>query len=72
MTAYAFFQSYLALFVVIALYAIGYAIRRQAWLRLDQIDVDSGRREMDKEVLEKLVADRKAMGPFKKFMDILF
>ncbi|KAI3320547.1 amino acid permease/ SLC12A domain-containing protein [Xylariaceae sp. AK1471] len=46
-TAETFFQSYLALPVVLVFWAGGYAWKREGWLRTSQIDVDSGRREHD-------------------------
>ncbi|XDG02749.1 hypothetical protein ABKA04_002364 [Annulohypoxylon sp. FPYF3050] len=42
-----FFQSYLALPVVILFWVVGYAWKRTGWLRTHQIDVDTGRREVD-------------------------
>ena len=42
-----FFQAYLALPVVILFWVGGYLWKREGWLRLDQIDLDTGRREHD-------------------------
>ncbi|KAK1251991.1 hypothetical protein MKX07_007470 [Trichoderma sp. CBMAI-0711] len=42
-----FFQAYLALPIVLAFWLGGYIWKRTGWLRLDQIDVDTGRRELD-------------------------
>ncbi|KAJ9657499.1 Amino-acid permease inda1 [Neophaeococcomyces mojaviensis] len=42
-----FFKSYLALPVVIVFWIGGYAWKRQGWVKIDQIDLDSGRREHD-------------------------
>ncbi|KAK5078269.1 Amino-acid permease inda1 [Lithohypha guttulata] len=42
-----FFKSYLALPVVILFWIIGYAWKRQSFLKLDQIDLDVGRRQHD-------------------------
>ncbi|KAI9042601.1 amino-acid permease inda1 [Aspergillus affinis] len=42
-----FFQTYLALPVVIFFWFIGFIWKRQGWLRTSQIDIDSGRREVD-------------------------
>jgi yeast amino acid transporter len=47
LTASAFFESFLAAPVVIAFWIGGYAWKRAGWLRTDQIDVDTGRREHD-------------------------
>lgn len=48
-----FFKSYLAFFVVIAFYIVGWAWKRSTWKTLAEIDVDSGRREIDWEILNK-------------------
>ncbi|KAF2267499.1 amino-acid permease inda1 [Lojkania enalia] len=50
-TAEDFFKSYLALPVVILFWVAGFAWKRQGWLRTSQIDVDSGRRELDWEYI---------------------
>ncbi|OHE94949.1 amino acid permease [Colletotrichum orchidophilum] len=42
-----FFKAYLALPVVIAFWLGGFLWKRTGWLRTAQIDVDSGRRELD-------------------------
>jgi amino acid transporter len=42
-----FFYAYLAFFVVLFFWAYGYLWKRKGWLRTAQIDVDSGRRELD-------------------------
>ncbi|KAJ6438238.1 amino-acid permease inda1 [Purpureocillium lavendulum] len=42
-----FFKSYLAFPIIIAFWIFGFVWKRTGWLRLDQIDVDTGRRELD-------------------------
>ncbi|KAL4885522.1 amino acid permease/ SLC12A domain-containing protein [Aspergillus karnatakaensis] len=42
-----FFKSYLALPVVLFFWICGFIWKRKGWLRTEQIDVDSGRRELD-------------------------
>ncbi|POR33743.1 Amino-acid permease inda1, partial [Tolypocladium paradoxum] len=42
-----FFKSYLAFPIVLAFWLLGFLWKRTGWLRLDQIDVDTGRRELD-------------------------
>lgn len=54
-----FFKSYLALPVVMFFWACGYAWKRQGWLKLDQIDVDSGRRQIDWEAHHAEMSKRK-------------
>ncbi|KIW57977.1 hypothetical protein PV05_02530 [Exophiala xenobiotica] len=54
-----FFKSYLALPVVMFFWACGYLWKREGWLRLDQVDLDSGRREIDWEAHHKEVEKRR-------------
>ncbi|KAL7907150.1 amino acid permease domain-containing protein [Trichoderma velutinum] len=42
-----FFQSYLAFPIVIAFWVGGYLWKRTGWLKVSQIDVDTGRRELN-------------------------
>lgn len=42
-----FFMNWLGVPVVLFFWAVGYAWKRTGWLRLDQIDIDTGRREHD-------------------------
>jgi amino acid transporter len=46
-TAESFFKSYLAAPVVLFFWVIGYFWKRKAWLRTSEMDVDTGRRELD-------------------------
>jgi yeast amino acid transporter len=41
-----FFKSYLAMPIVLLFWAVGYIWKREGWLKLSQIDVYSGRREI--------------------------
>merc|ERR1711939_899143 len=54
-----FFKSYLALPVVMFFWACGYLWKREGWPRLDQVDLDSGRREIDWEAHHKEVEKRR-------------
>ncbi|EEH43231.1 uncharacterized protein PADG_08051 [Paracoccidioides brasiliensis Pb18] len=45
--AEAFFKSYLAAPIVLCFWVCGYFWKGQGWLKISQIDVDSGRREID-------------------------
>ncbi len=61
--ASAFFQAYLALPVVLAFW-FGYMIFKKAWrlwVPLSEIDLDSGRREFDMDILKQEIAEEKAM-----------
>ena len=67
-----FFYNYLALFIVALFYVIGYAWKRTGFLRLHQIDVDSGRRELNPEAFEKLMAQRAQWPAWRRVLDIFF
>lgn len=64
-----FFLDYLAAPVVILFYLIGFAWKRKTWIPLSQIDVDSGRRELDMVEHERKRARLAAMNPVRRFMD---
>ena len=44
---YTFFVNWLAVPVIIVFWIIGFVWKRTGWLRLSQVDVDTGRREHD-------------------------
>lgn len=46
-TAEGFFKACLALPIVLAFWLLGFIWKRSGWMRLDDIDVDTGRRELD-------------------------
>ncbi|RDW81326.1 putative Amino-acid permease inda1 [Aspergillus mulundensis] len=67
-----FFKSYLALPVVLFFWACGYAWKREGWLRTSQIDIDSGRREID---WEPIHAERRriaAMPAWRRWLTHIF
>ncbi|KAK6443663.1 Amino-acid permease inda1 [Oleoguttula sp. CCFEE 5521] len=72
MTAEGFFKSYLALFVVIAFYIVGYIWKRKTWLKLKDINVDAGRRELDWEQFEKVKAKKAAWPKWRRALDMFF
>lgn len=51
-----FFKAYLALPVVLFFWVCGYLWKREGFLKLDQIDLDTGRREHDWEAINKYKA----------------
>merc|ERR1712227_117325 len=53
LSAEGFFKSYLAFFAVLLFYVIGWVWKRSTWKKLADIDVDSGRREFDWDVINK-------------------
>ncbi|KAL2175389.1 amino acid permease/ SLC12A domain-containing protein [Thermothelomyces heterothallicus CBS 202.75] len=67
-----FFQSYLALPVVIVFWIGGFLWKRTGWLRLDQIDLDTGRRELDWDAINADRAKLAAMSPIKRMFYTLF
>lgn len=62
-------MDYLAAPVVILFYVVGFLWKRKTWIPLSQIDVDSGRREVDMVLHEAKRARLAAMNPFRRFMD---
>lgn len=67
-----FFKSYLAFFVVIAFYVVGWAWKRSTWKKLSEIDVDSGRREIDWVILNKERARYASWPMWRKFLSKFF
>ncbi|KIX10157.1 uncharacterized protein Z518_01238 [Rhinocladiella mackenziei CBS 650.93] len=70
--AESFFKSYLAFFVVIFFWFVGYAWKRTGWLKTHQMDVDSGRREIDWDAHRAVVEKRRSAGPFMKIIYFMF
>ncbi|KAH6620853.1 amino acid permease/ SLC12A domain-containing protein [Chaetomium sp. MPI-SDFR-AT-0129] len=66
--AQGFFKSYLALPVVIAFWIGGFFWKRTGWLRTDQIDLDTGRRELDWDVINADRARLAAMPTWKRYV----
>ncbi|PNS15306.1 Cationic amino acid transporter 1 [Sphaceloma murrayae] len=64
-----FFQSYLALFVVMLFYFIGWVWKRQSWKSIHELDVDSGRRDFDWEIIHKERARIAAKSKFGQFLN---
>jgi yeast amino acid transporter len=67
-----FFSAYLAVPVVILFWVCGYVWKRSGWLRTAQIDVDTGRREVDWETINMQRARVAQMGPIRRFLNLLF
>lgn len=67
-----FFKSYLALPVVIVFWIGGFFWKRTGWLRTEQIDVDSGRREIDWDEINAYRAKLAAMPSWKRWFHTLF
>jgi amino acid transporter len=71
-TAEEFFKSYLALPVVLLFWAVGYLWKRQGWLKLSQIDVDTGRREVDWDRINAERSHVAGLNPVSRFYHALF
>ncbi|PSN65073.1 amino-acid permease inda1 [Corynespora cassiicola Philippines] len=71
-TAEDFFAAYLALFVVGAFWIAGYLWKRQAWLRTADMDVDTGRRELDWEYINAQRAEYAQWPVWRRFLSHLF
>jgi len=67
-----FFSAYLAFPVVLLFWAIGYLWKREGWLRIDQIDVDTGRREIDWDQIHAERAKVAKRGWWGKALHVLF
>lgn len=70
--AESFFNSYLAIFVVLLFWAVGWAWKRPAMLRTRNIDVDTGRRELDWDEINAYRAKIAAYPKWKRFLSHLF
>jgi len=71
-TAEAFFKSYLALPVVLFFWACGYLWKGEGWLRTSQIDVDTGRRELDWDYINAERERIAAQPAYRRWTSILF
>jgi amino acid transporter len=67
-----FFKSYLSFPVVMLFWAIGYLWKRTGWLRTAQMDVDSGRRELDWDEINAYRAKIAALPTWKRYLHKLF
>lgn len=71
-TVEGFFKSYLALPVVLFFWACGYAWKRTGWLKLSQMDVDTGRRELDWEEINAFRARVAAYPAWRRILHTMF
>ncbi|KAM5349630.1 hypothetical protein ACJ41O_006135 [Fusarium nematophilum] len=70
--AEAFFQSYLAFPVVILFYICGYVWKRQGWLKLSEVDLDTGRREHDWDAIQAYREKMAAAPAWKRVLHVIF
>ncbi|KAJ4414869.1 Amino-acid permease inda1 [Gnomoniopsis sp. IMI 355080] len=71
-TAQGFFQSYLALPVVLFFWICGYAWKREGWLRTRDINVDIGRRELDWDEINAYKAQVAALPQWRRILHAVF
>lgn len=67
-----FFESYLSFPIVIAFWVVGYFWKRAGWQKVSQIDVDSGRRELDWDEINAFRAQLAAAPAWKRVLHKLF
>lgn len=67
-----FFKTYLALPVVIVFWIGGFLWKRTGWLKIEQIDVDTGRRELDWEEINAYKARLAAMPTWRRILHYTF
>ncbi|RSL58979.1 Amino-acid permease inda1 [Fusarium duplospermum] len=70
--AESFFESYLAFPVVIIFYIFGYIWKRQGWLKLSEIDLDTGLREHDWDSINAYRRELAAAPAWKRVLNIIF
>jgi len=71
-TVEGFFKSYLALPVVMFFWACGYAWKREGWLRTAQMDVDTGRRELDWDEINAHRAKIASYPAWRRMLHVMF
>ena len=71
-TAEDFFKAYLAIFVVALFWVAGYFWKREGWLRTAQMDVDTGRRELDWDLINAEREEIKSWPVWKRTMHRMF
>lgn len=67
-----FFKSYLALPIVLLFWVCGFLWKRTGWLRTHQMDVDTGRREVDWEAIHSYRAYVKSLPAWRRLVHKLF
>ncbi|KAM5440992.1 Amino acid permease [Microsporum ferrugineum] len=67
-----FFKTYLAVPVVLLFWICAHIWKGKGWLKLCDIDVDAGRREIDWEAHNRVMEERKNASPFMRMVYFLF
>jgi amino acid transporter len=71
-TAYQFFSAWLTIPVILFFWAVGYAWKREGGIRIDQIDVDTGRRALDWDAINAYRAEVAAMPKWRRTLHKLY
>ncbi|CZT02843.1 hypothetical protein WAI453_012117 [Rhynchosporium graminicola] len=71
-TAYEFFSAWLTIPVVLFFWAIGYVWKREGGIRIDQIDVDTGRRPLDWDAINAYRAEVATWPKWKQTLNKVF
>ncbi|KAH9215609.1 amino-acid permease inda1 [Leptodontidium sp. 2 PMI_412] len=71
-TAYQFFSAWLTVPVILFFWAVGYAWKREGGIRIDQIDVDTGRRALDWDAINAYRAEVAAMPKWRRTLHKLY
>lgn len=71
-TAEGFFMSYLAMPVVIVFWIGGFIWKRSGWLKMDQIDLDTGRRALPWDEINEYRAELAKMPAWKRLLHTVF
>lgn len=72
MNVESFFMDWLAVPVIIFFWIIGFIWKRTGWLRLSQIDVDTGRREHNWEEIRAYQAKVASWPMWRRALNIIF
>jgi amino acid transporter len=67
-----FFKAYLAVPVVLLFWLCGYLWKREGWLKISQIDVDAGRRDLDWDLINAAREKQAHYGPVRRVLAKLF
>ncbi|KAM0428957.1 hypothetical protein ACHAPT_006760 [Fusarium lateritium] len=67
-TVEGFFMSYLAFPVVLFFWAVGYIWKREGWMTLDKIDLDTGRREHNWDEINQFRAEMATWPAWRRFL----
>ncbi|WQF86323.1 Putative amino acid permease [Colletotrichum destructivum] len=67
-----FFEAYLTVPVILVFWVIGYFWKREGWLRTHQMDVDTGRRELDWDEINRYKAEIATWPTWKRLYNRFF